>query len=51
MQKLYCNQHATLKICILFYTLTTKAEGMCEGASTQSKDLKNYTCRDRSPGL
>ena len=30
---------ATLKICILFYTLTTKALGMCEGASKQSKDL------------
>ena len=23
--KLYCNQYATLKICILIYTLTTKA--------------------------
>ena len=32
-----------LQICILFYTLTTKANSMCEGESKQFKDLKNYT--------
>ena len=41
--RLYCNQHATLKKCIFFYTLTSKAQGMCEGASKQSQNFKNYT--------
>ena len=30
-------------MCILFSTITNKAYDMCEGASTQSQDLKNYT--------
>ena len=34
---------------ILFITLTTKTEGMREGASEQSSDLKNYTAPGPRP--
>ena len=32
-----------LQYVFLFSTLSTKAKGMCEEASKQSSDLKNYT--------
>ena len=35
-------------ICISFPTLITKAQGMCEGASKQSPDLKDYMYRYRN---
>lgn len=40
---LNCGQHAMFAICILFSTLTIKIQGICEGASIQSPDLKNST--------
>ena len=50
MHKLEFNQHEMFTIWILFSTLTTKAcIGMCEGASKQSADLKNYTAQARPP--
>ena len=37
-------------MCILFFTLTAKAKGVCKGASKQSPDLEDYTApRPRSP--
>ena len=36
-----------LQCVILFYTITDKGKGMCEGASKQFTYLKNYT----APGL
>ena len=32
-----------ITMCILLSTFTNKASAMCEGASKQSPDLKNYT--------
>ena len=46
---LYCNLHAMYTICILFSPVTTKAKGMCAGASKQSSDLKNYTATGPRP--
>ena len=48
--QLYCNQHAVFTICILFSTLTTKAKGMCKGASKQSPDLKIIPPGSQIPG-
>ena len=51
--KLYCKQHAMFTKRILFSALTSKTNGICEGTSKQSPDLKNYTApglrRDRVP--
>ena len=35
--------------CILFPSLTTKADSMYKGASKQSPDLKNYTAPRHTP--
>ena len=50
-QKLYGNQQAMFTRYILFSTLTTKAQGMCERASNQSPDLKNIPRWDRLPSV
>ena len=39
----------TMSMCILFSTITNKAKAMCEGASEQSPDLKNYTATGPRP--
>ena len=49
MHKLYCSQHAMFTMCILFSTLTTKAKGVCEGASKQSQGLKQLYCTGTAP--
>ena len=36
-------------MCTLFSTLNTKAYGVCEGASKQSSELKNYTAPGPRP--
>ena len=49
--KLNCYQHTMFTMCILFSTLTTKAWGICKGASKQSPGLKTYTPRpSKIPG-
>ena len=44
-----CINHGMCSMCILFFTLTTKAKGMCWGASKQSPDSKKSTALGLHP--
>ena len=45
------SQHVVFTICILFTTLLTKTQGMCEWASKQTLDLRILPRRDRAPSF
>ena len=47
--KPHCKQHAMFTKRILFSALTSKTNGICEGTSKQSPDLKNYTAPGPRP--